>query len=45
MKTYEQAWADVPGWRKAVGFLMFKCLIGSEERISRFMFREDWPEL
>lgn len=44
MKTYEEAWADVPVWRKTVGFLMFMFLIGSEKTICRFMFQEDWPE-
>jgi hypothetical protein len=44
MRTYEEAWDAVPRWRKVTGFLMFLFLIGSEERICRFMFQEDWPQ-
>ena len=44
MKSYEEAWAEVPGWRKVVGFLMFMALWPTEQQIMDFMFGKGWGQ-
>lgn len=42
MKSFEQAWAEAPAWRKVLGFLMFLSLWPTDQQIMDAMFGKGW---